>query len=398
MFIPSSGYIYFSMYCDDDRARVSTGIKLTKGAKGIDRESLRKSEQLSLGRVEDAVTKYVESSKRLEQQILKGDIEAIVKKALGKDKKIRAVGFVEDYKKMMHDMATGKILNPKNNMRYSDGTVTNHNSTLTCLNKYADATGAKLTYAIDEGWMRDWIVWLTQKDYSKNSIGSFISNLKGFFSYTYKKKHTNLVYKTDAFKITREEADAEALTVDEINTLYAMKLRGAQERARDVFVFGCWVGLRSKDLQRINDYKIRGNFFDLLTRKTGATVVVPIHPIARAIYDKYGPGNLPVFKHNNGLNLHIKAICKEAGINELCLVTITKGGRRVAQQVEKWEIMSIHSARRSFATNAVKAGLENRQIMFITGHTTEQTFKRYVKITKKENAERMAEHPFFKGQ
>lgn len=396
MFLPSNGYIYFSLYCDDGRARASTGIAIKRG-QGVIKGDLRKSEQLTLGRIEDAVTKYIEGNRRMEQPILKSEVVAVVRKAMGKDVRMTAGTFEQDYKKMMDDMSSGKLLNPKNKLRYSEGTITNYNSTLTYIKRFSTSTGLPLTYNIDDEWVRRLVVWLTDADYSKNTIATVVSNLKGFFGYTYKKKHNNLIHKTDALKISREDGDAEALTVDEIKTLYNMKLRGAQDRARDVFVFACWVGLRSSDLQRINQYRLQGNFFDLLTQKTGERVVIPVHPMARAIYEKYN-GQMPIFKHNNLLNGHIKNICRDAGINELCLMTMTKGGRRIGEQVEKWEVISIHSARRSFATNAVKAGLENRQVMLITGHTTEQSFKRYVKITKKENAERMAEHPFFKGE
>ncbi len=61
----------------------------------------------------------------------------------------------------------------------------------------------------------------------------------------------------------------------------------------------------------------------------------------------------------------------------------------------KYELVCTHTARRSFATNAYKAGVPTIAIMKITGHTQESTFLRYIKVSAEENAEMLAKHPFF---
>jgi hypothetical protein len=54
----------------------------------------------------------------------------------------------------------------------------------------------------------------------------------------------------------------------------------------------------------------------------------------------------------------------------------------------KWELVENRTARRSFATNHVKSGkLTTRQIMLMTGHRTEESFLKYLKITTQENAD-----------
>lgn len=417
MFVNNSGYILFSHYCDDDRARVSTGMRWRpKADGGLDREKLKKSEQLLLNRVEDAVTKHIESCRRTESLLLKSEVENIVKKALGKDASRGT--FVADYKQLLIDMGTGALLHPKHHTRYSPDTIANYGYTLGYLERFSEATGAKLTYNLNEEWVKAFIVWLTspktvkKKVYggkiahiqspgcSKNSISVIVGNLKNFLGHMYKapyKKHSSLFYKHDIFYIGREDTDAESLTVDEITAVYDLQLSGARERARDVFVFGCWVGLRFDDLQRINDFRLKGDsFFEMPTQKTGETVIIPVHPIARTIYEKYA-GKMPVYKSGNNLNRHISAMCRQAGIKEQCLVTMTIGGKKVSQYYEKCDLISIHSARRSFATNAVKAGIKERRVMQFTGHQSETSFRRYIRINKKENAESLADHPFFKG-
>ena len=45
-----------------------------------------------------------------------------------------------------------------------------------------------------------------------------------------------------------------------------------------------------------------------------------------------------------------------------------------------------HTARRSFATNAYKNGIPLSAIMAVTGHSSEEMLKRYLKLNTKERA------------
>ena len=55
-----------------------------------------------------------------------------------------------------------------------------------------------------------------------------------------------------------------------------------------------------------------------------------------------------------------------------------------------------HTARRSGATNMYLAGIPTFRIMLLTGHTTEESFFKYIRIGKEENANVLSEYPFFK--
>ena len=68
---------------------------------------------------------------------------------------------------------------------------------------------------------------------------------------------------------------------------------------------------------------------------------------------------------------------------------ITKAGKKVTLHLEKWEMISSHTARRSFATNEYLNGTPSITIMAITGHKTEKAFLKYIKVRPKEHAEKM---------
>ena len=55
----------------------------------------------------------------------------------------------------------------------------------------------------------------------------------------------------------------------------------------------------------------------------------------------------------------------------------------------KYELISSHTARRSFCTNAYKDNIPTLAIMAISGHKTEQAFLKYIKADSKEHAEKV---------
>jgi integrase len=52
-------------------------------------------------------------------------------------------------------------------------------------------------------------------------------------------------------------------------------------------------------------------------------------------------------------------------------------------------MISSHTARRSFCTNEYLKGTPALTIMKVSGHKTESSFLKYIKISSKEHAEKM---------
>ena len=75
--------------------------------------------------------------------------------------------------------------------------------------------------------------------------------------------------------------------------------------------------------------------------------------------------------------------------------TITRGGKRVSSVVKKYQLITNHTARRSFATNLYLAKVPTLAIMKMTGHKTEKSFLKYIRVTSEENAINIAQHPYF---
>jgi hypothetical protein len=64
---------------------------------------------------------------------------------------------------------------------------------------------------------------------------------------------------------------------------------------------------------------------------------------------------------------------------------------------ELWELVSSHTARRSFATNYYIDGFPTYDLMKIIGHKMEKSFRKYIRGSKLDSAKKMAAHNKKKG-
>lgn len=164
---------------------------------------------------------------------------------------------------------------------------------------------------------------------------------------------------------------------------------------RKKFLLGAYTALRVSDFNHLRDVHIQGDYFRITTQKTGAVVVIPIHPVIRKMIAEGFDISTPVTDQK--INKHIKEVARLAGITQPVEGTKLIGHRAVVSFYPKCDLITTHTARRSAATNMYKAGIPTISIMRITGHTTEKSFMKYIKITSEENAELMAKNKFFAG-
>jgi hypothetical protein len=103
--------------------------------------------------------------------------------------------------------------------------------------------------------------------------------------------------------------------------------------------------------------------------------------------------NLPKPISNQKTNLFLKEICQMLpALNENTEIEFTKAGAKVYETYKKYELISTHTARRSFATNAYLAGQQTFNVMAVTGHLTEKSFSRYLRVTPMEKARLFKQH------
>lgn len=253
--------------------------------------------------------------------------------------------------------------------------------------------------SIDLDFYDEFVDFLIKKNYGKNTIGTLIKNLKVFMNEAVDRKLTqNLQFKNRRFKTVEEPTENIYLSEKEIQRLYELDLSTIQrlDRARDLFIIGCYTGLRFSDLSELSKANITrdGSVARVRTIKTGEVVMIPLKSQVKSILQKY-EGIPPQAYSNQKMNDYLKELGELAEMNEEVLITATKGGVRSSETYKKWELITTHTARRSFATNAYLMGVPTISIMKITGHKTEKSFLKYIKISQEDNANKLVNHPFF---
>lgn len=287
-------------------------------------------------------------------------------------------------------------INPKTGRTISKRTIQEYITTFGCLQDFEKENKEAVEFeTFDLNTLKDFRDYLTTvKDYALNNIAKHLSNVQQFFRAAYDEKFPvdPDVYNPKKFYIAHEEAENVYLNEQEIKAISDLKLEGTKDLCRDKFILACNTGLRISDFNNLKSHEIKNNFLSLFQNKTGGKVVIPINEKIREILNKYD-GNMPKISDQK-LNQYLKIICKEAGIVEETEKMQTKGGKKISSVYKKYDMVSAHTARRSYASNSVRKGVPIQSIMRITGHKKESVFLKYVKLSPMEHAELLSKYSF----
>ena len=244
--------------------------------------------------------------------------------------------------------------------------------------------------------------------YSDNQINKVLSTGKTIIREAHDRGLlTKVDLQSSRLRHSKKPADNIYLTVEEINSIYKLDYseNKTYDETRDLFVVGCYTGLRYSDYSQIKKENVIdltndkgekvGLGLKVFTDKQREKVVIPLKPMLLEILEKY-EYQLPQGISNQKTNEALKEIAKDAEITAPTEKVIYRNSRPIASVHPKNELVSSHTARRSFATNAFKGKVAAINIMQITGHKKYETFLKYIKITEEENAVMMVEHEFFK--
>jgi len=273
----------------------------------------------------------------------------------------------------------------------------NYRTLIYHLNSFSKEYNCTLyTNSINEEFLDDFIYYLESKLLKKSYIKTIIQLLKASI-----RKAANYGYVVDpsydSIEIDSEDIPSIYLSMNEITRIYYYpNLTNKQKKIRDLFVVGCLTALRYSDLTTLQKADFGDKFITKITKKTGVKVIIPIHDYVREVYNRYD-GDISPNVTSQHFNRYIKLICKKVGLNDPVTITYTKGGEVITETKEKWELISSHTGRRSGATNLYNTGrLGLRDIMSITGHTTEKSFMRYIKTSKEDIANKLAGDMYFR--
>jgi integrase len=313
------------------------------------------------------------------------------------------------FKDLIAKSKSGVRLHPKTGKPLSVNTLKTYNTTFNHLTAFQETRKKPIEFAdIDLDFYTDYKEFLMKGaiknpdtgkfetlNLSTNTVGKHIQIIKLVLNEaTERGINTNLAFKGKRFVTIRENSDSIYLTESELQEIELLDLAKDKklERVRDLFLIGCYTGLRYSDYSILKPEQIVNGYIETTQIKTGDSVVIPIHTTVKRILDKYN-GVLPESISNQKTNQYLKELGKKVKCLQTPFAkTITKGGLAITNNLAKWELLSTHTGRRSFATNEYLAGTPTVTIMAITGHRTEKAFLRYIKLSKNEHAKLLKMH------
>lgn len=238
----------------------------------------------------------------------------------------------------------------------------------------------------------------TQKNLKPSTIDKVIKNLKVFLQQAdltdnleVNQDFKKVISGKSLFgKVNKDETEHVYLTEAEIAKITKAEMSDTRlSEIRDLFIIGCWTGLRISDLSRLERGNIKDGLLSITTKKTRQNIVIPVTDELQAVLDKY-PDQLPKIPTDQHFNREVKKVCEQAEINDEVMAEVKKGKLTATAPVPKHKLITSHTARRSFATNLYRRGIPSTQLMFLTGHKTEDAFLQYIKVSKEDNAKDVA--------
>ncbi|WJJ96336.1 tyrosine-type recombinase/integrase [Algibacter luteus] len=297
--------------------------------------------------------------------------------------------FVPFVKKYIEESKTR--INPRTTKIISPKTIQKYQTTLKRLIEFEEREQIILKiWDIDLAFHKSFLSFLKiDGNYGGTTISKYIDQIKNFCR---EAKTIGLKVSPEfehrSFTAKRDKPLDVYLNEVEINKIFDADFKDNDRlnNVRQLMIIGLWSGLRISDLKRIHEFNINENEIQIVDSvKTDVFIKIPIHNHVRAIIDE-NDGQLPRMISDVKFNKYMKEVCKEVGITQIVMGNKMnpKTKRKERGYYPKYELVSSHTNRRSFASN-LYGKLPNQTIMSITGHISEQQFIKYVKTTQDEH-------------
>lgn len=232
---------------------------------------------------------------------------------------------------------------------------------------------------LDGTFIKKFILFGKEESYSENTIYRSIHFIRTILNFAEKKGIKTAVKQLE---IRRERQQKEIITLSEqeILTIKQTHLPQELQSAKDWLIISCYTGQRISDFMEFSIEKLvevnEKICIAFTQKKTRKDMLLPLHPAVLNVIKRNGnkfPKKISVTEYNKD----IKKIAQLAGLTATVKVKKRKGHRAENAHLEKWEAVSSHIGRRSFAT-MFYGKIPTPLLMEVTGHTTEHMFLKYI--------------------
>lgn len=233
-------------------------------------------------------------------------------------------------------------------------------------------------YDINDATLRRYIEELRRNNLAPNSVRTICAELKAVINSAVSYNYIPSRNYQRILSVGKDASEATYLNWDELRRLHAYQPQDPiEQRVLAIFMISCLTGARHSDAERLTmeSLNTETNNIHYVSYKNGTFCLVPAHEwlpeyLPETHYQRLDMPNPHLSLYNNVL----RDICKRCDINE----TLTFHRKGKDETGPKYEFVSSHTARRSYATNLHLAGARIEDISKTMGHADVEITKRYI--------------------
>ena len=224
---------------------------------------------------------------------------------------------------------------------------------------------------INVDFIRDFMVFGKEEEYSENTIYRTIHFVKTILNFAERKGVRTCVRELE-LRRERQKREVVTLTENEISKIQQTEVPKELQPAKDWLLISCYTGQRFSDFMNFDYHNLQcigeKMCLSFVQQKTKKDILLPLHPDVLNTVKRNGNG-FPKLLDIQHYNDDIKEIGRLANLNLLVKARKRFGFRSKIVEAEKWEFLSSHIGRRSFATNFY-GKIPTPLLMEATGHST----------------------------
>lgn len=308
------------------------------------------------------------------------------------------VFFSEYMRDYIKKISLGEILTKKK-VRFSPETIRQYKNALEHFQSFESQYQFRAKVEeINHRLMSEFEKYLISKELTLNSVSLYISKIKAVGNILFME---DLAFRPVRFHTPKEITTKVYLSLSEIKQIKnCPSLTDSERKVFDIFLIQTFTGLRYSTLQQFLENPLayikefNGNtYIDIISSKTNERSVIPLGKIVSEKLSEYNL-NMPIFSERY-VNMTLKTIAQKSGINNPIPQQITKAGVRQTEMIEKWKMITTHTARRTLVSLGKQNGLDDRSLMGITGHKSEKQLNEYNRTQELEQIIPILGHHFF---
>jgi len=225
------------------------------------------------------------------------------------------------------------------------------------------------------------------RDLNTQTTSKNIKFFKAYLNWCHRRRYLNSTDFKYFIPNTQPDTLKIIITEDELNSLRELRINDTPhlENVRELFILSCLTGLRYSDYSRISKEHIKENneefYLQIRQKKTEQFIEIPLTEESKNIVMRLVNGKVHAIS-NQKINKYLKRVCQIAGIDELNEDSYYKGKEVTKTLKKKYELVTSHTGRRTFATNLLFRNVPSEIVMQFTGHKDYKSFSSYVNIPK----------------